>query len=405
MNLNGNTNVASGNSFTVVSGEVAITGRNVGSTTTLRVNNHTSTANIAEFQDAGTSVFTIADGGNITATQNLTVGGSASISGQLSLYGTPVLQSTANQSLTLGGSTTGNVNVNDNFAVLGSNTFTVGTGATVLGGSLDVTGLSTFNGGATVASGQSLTALGPVSLNPDGANDIAIVTDYSTGSYLNITGLDTQTGTQLCVDGSNNVVKCAAGSTTLQGAYNGGNTITTTDARNIAFTLADTTTDASFTLTNQGTANAFIIDDTNAATNTSLDIRSGGSTTLTIDELGNVTTAGDIAINGGDLTTTAGAASLFNSGATTLNIGGAATTVAIGATTGTTTVRNALNVNGLATLNGGATVPNGETFLASGSSTLTPSGSNSVTINTDSDSFLTLNGLDTPVVAGSGILS
>ena len=37
-------------------------------------------------------------------------------------------------------------------------------------------------------------------------------------------------------------------SITLQSAYDGGNTITTTDARNIAFTLADTATDANFTI-------------------------------------------------------------------------------------------------------------------------------------------------------------
>jgi len=66
----------------------------------------------------------------------------------------------------------------------------------------------------------------------------------------------------------------------------------------------------------------------------------------------NATLAGDIAVNGGDVTTTSTTATLFNTNATTLNIGNAATTVSIGAATGTTTVRNDLVVNGTFTVNG-----------------------------------------------------
>jgi fibronectin-binding autotransporter adhesin len=66
----------------------------------------------------------------------------------------------------------------------------------------------------------------------------------------------------------------------------------------------------------------------------------------------NATLAGDIAVNGGDVTTTAATASLFNANATTVNIGSAATAVSIGATTGTTTVRNDLVVTGTFTVNG-----------------------------------------------------
>src|SRR5690606_23594747 len=55
---------------------------------------------------------------------------------------------------------------------------------------------------------------------------------------------------------------------------------------------------------------------------------------------GNITTAGDIALNGGDLTTTAATATLFNATATNLSIGGAATTLTLGASTGTATINN-----------------------------------------------------------------
>jgi len=57
-----------------------------------------------------------------------------------------------------------------------------------------------------------------------------------------------------------------------------------------------------------------------------------------------LTLSGDAAVNGGDITTTQTTFNLINTTATTLNIGQAATTVSMGATTGTTTVRNDLNL-------------------------------------------------------------
>jgi hypothetical protein len=56
---------------------------------------------------------------------------------------------------------------------------------------------------------------------------------------------------------------------------------------------------------------------------------------------GNFTTVGDIAVNGGDLTTTAATFNLLNTDATTLNVGGAATSIVAGATSGTFNIRNA----------------------------------------------------------------
>ncbi len=59
----------------------------------------------------------------------------------------------------------------------------------------------------------------------------------------------------------------------------------------------------------------------------------------------NIITAGDIGVNGGDVTTTAVTASLFNSGATTLNIGASATAINIGADGSMITGGGALTVN------------------------------------------------------------
>jgi hypothetical protein len=80
---------------------------------------------------------------------------------------------------------------------------------------------------------------------------------------------------------------------------------------------------------------------------------------------GDVTIAGDLAVNGGDITTTStGTATVFNTNATTLNVGQAATTVSIGAATGTATINNATTA-----ISGAATV--GSTLAVTGNTTLT----------------------------------
>jgi len=71
------------------------------------------------------------------------------------------------------------------------------------------------------------------------------------------------------------------------------------------------------------------------------------ATLITVDESSNaitlnadsgVTINQDLAVNGGDITTTVtGTATLFNTSATTFNLGGAATAITMGATSGTTT--------------------------------------------------------------------
>ncbi|MFA5021378.1 MAG: hypothetical protein WC517_04990, partial [Patescibacteria group bacterium] len=75
-----------------------------------------------------------------------------------------------------------------------------------------------------------------------------------------------------------------------------------------------------------------------------------GVTKMTLANNGDMTLAGDMAVNGGDLTSTQTTFNLLNSVVTTLNIGGAATSVNIGASTGTTTINNNLLVSKYATV-------------------------------------------------------
>jgi hypothetical protein len=89
------------------------------------------------------------------------------------------------------------------------------------------------------------------------------------------------------------------------------------------------------------------------------DIALGATTgTITIRNAATVI-SGDLEVNGGDITTsTTGIATVFNANATTLHIGSAATAVTLGHDTGTTTINNNLVVSGNLTINGTTTALN-----------------------------------------------
>lgn len=73
----------------------------------------------------------------------------------------------------------------------------------------------------------------------------------------------------------------------------------------------------------------------------------------TLSNSGDITSGGNVAVNGGLVTTTATTAALFNTNATTLNVGGAASTLNLGSASGTTTIKNNGVVSGDLAVNGG----------------------------------------------------
>src|SRR6185437_17150541 len=77
------------------------------------------------------------------------------------------------------------------------------TNTATVGGTLDVTGLATFNGGATVPTGQTFLASGAATFTPNANNSVTINTNPSNSSFLTLTGLTTAPGNALCIDGSN----------------------------------------------------------------------------------------------------------------------------------------------------------------------------------------------------------
>lgn len=150
------------------------------------------------------------------------------------------------------------------------------------------------------------------------------------------------------------------GSFTIDGTANVSDVTLTIGANTVAL---GTDTTGNYVSTIAGTTNQVTVTGSGSETaevtlSLPQDIHSGASPSFT-----GMTLSGDLAVNGADITTTeTGTATVFNTNATTLNMGGAATTVSIGAGTGTTTVNNSLTVTGNLTVNGTTTTVNSTTI-------------------------------------------
>ena len=112
--------------------------------------------------------------------------------------------------------------------------------------------------------------------------------------------------------------------------------------------------------TGSATGGSFIVRTGQVAA--SSDNEQTATTRLTIDTSGNATFTGDVAVNGGDLTTSQTTFNLVNATATTVNFAGAGTTLTIGAASGTTTVRNNLTTTLDLAVNGGDLTTTATTF-------------------------------------------
>lgn len=129
----------------------------------------------------------------------------------------------------------------------------------------------------------------------------------------------------------------------------------TTPSSDVALFGGDLMASGSFNLkSGTGGASQFSVSSTGMLINTV----AGANTIQIAASTGNITTSGDIAVNGGDITTTSGTATLFNTTATNVAIASAGTAVTIGSAggTGTTTVNNNLAVTKSVTVTGDLTV-------------------------------------------------
>jgi hypothetical protein len=197
--------------------------------------------------------------------------------------------------------------------------------------------------------GVNLGVIGDTTFTGDLAvNGGDITTIATTFNLLNTTA----TTGNLFGAGTAITIGATTGTTTIRNA----NTVVTGD---LAVNGADITTTSTGTATvfnaNATTVNAF-----GAAVAVNLG-SAGSSGTLTIKN-DNTVLDGDLQVKGGDLTTNQTTFNLLNATATTINAFGAATTIEIGAATGTTNINNNLDVDGDVNIDGGDLTVSTSTF-------------------------------------------
>jgi len=327
-------NVAFTTGDTDIAGDVTITGDLTvnGTTTTINTSELSVDDKNIELGAVATPTDTTADGGGITlkgATDktinwiNATDSWTSSENFELAsskvyrINGASVLSST-----TLGGAV-----VNSSLTSVG----TIGTGTwqgTIISPTYGGTGVN--NGTKTITLGGNFTHSGAhtLSLTTTGNTALTLPTSGTVANRGNLSQFAATTSAQLA-----GVISDETGS----GALVFGTSPTITTGINAA-----STTMALFNTT------ATTVNFAGAATNIQIGAASG---TTNINN--NLDVDGDINIDGGDLTFSDATINIANTTSTTVNFAGAGTGVTIGATTGTTTIRNAtttlngnLNVNG-----------------------------------------------------------
>ena len=290
------------------------------------------------------------------------------------------------------GAATGTTSINNDLTVDGNTTLgNASTDTTTVAGDLAV------NGGDITSSATSFNLLnGTVTnLNIGGAGtDINVGSNGAGALYLKnaanfISGTTTQAGAAT-FNGNVTLGDASADTVTVNGTTTfAGAAVTTTFAGDVAVNGGDITTSATtFNLVNAtattlnvgGAATTVEIGAATGTTSINNDLTVDGNTTLGNASSDTVTVAGDLAVNGGDMTSSATSFNLLNSTVTSLNLAGAGTDINVGSNAaGALYLKNAtVNVSGSSVLAGAATFNSTATF--NGNVTLGNATSDTVTL-------------------------
>jgi hypothetical protein len=330
---------------------------------------------------------------------NLHVGGNEVLTGDLAVNGGDITTSAATFNLVNATATTVNLAGAGTAVSIGAATGTLTIGNPTITG----TNATTFNmNGASPSIVTTSTATASVfNTNATTGNLFGAATAINIGNATSAT-ITLRPGTLVGSNTTQNVYNTVATTGNLFGAgtaVNIGATTGTLTLNNPTVVGSQTTVDLWNTTTT--TINAF-----GAATLVNI-----GAATGTTNVKNNLDVDGDVNIDGGDLTVSTTTFNLANATATTVNFAGAGTLVNIGAATGTTNVKNNLDVDGDVNIDGGDLTVSTATFnLANttattvnfaGAGTLVnigaSSGTTTVKNNLSVDGNLTVNGTTTAV--------
>ena len=350
----------------VITGDLAVNGGDL-TTTATTFNLVNAAAATVNFASAGTAIQIGAATGTTNIRHNVDIDGDVNIDGGDLTVGTVAfnLANTTATTVNFAGAATsltmsaasGTTTIRNNVDIDGDLNVDGGdltTGATTFN-LLDTTATTiNFGGAATVVDIGSTTGTTTVYNNLVASEDLAVNGNNLTTNKTTFNLVNTTAGT---------VNFAGAGTAITIGAVTGSTTIRhgLTVSGDLVVNGGDfETTATTFNLlpTNALTVNAF-----GAAT----DLHIGGATgTTTINNdlaiAGTTVFTGDLAINGGDLTSSATTFNILPTITTTVNAFGAATTVNIGAATGSTVVKNNLDVDGDVNIDGGDLTVSTTTF-------------------------------------------
>jgi fibronectin-binding autotransporter adhesin len=339
-----------------------------------------TTATTVNFAGAGTTV----NIGNATAAQTINVG-NASTDNATYNFATGVTAGTKTKTVNIGRNGAASSTTNVNIGSSNGGTTTFGSG-TVVGESATQ---NLFNSTATA-------------INFAGAATTLEIGDTGATAVVNLNSTKDSTSSTsggVVVDGGLGVAKNAYIGASLARSGNINASAWTTQGisfAEVAGTYTDTSTLAGNTIANRvahsmaqptfASTNSLTV--TDAATVYIANAPTAGSNTVITNAYalhvaaGNVLLGGDIAVNGGDITTSATTFNLVNANATTVNFAGAATTLEIGAATGTTNINNNLDVDGDVNIDGGDLTVSTSTFnLANATATTLNVGGAATTTN------------------------
>ena len=243
--------------------------------------------------------------------------------------------------------------------------FTVSGDLTVQGGDINVTEVATDINIKDNTAGALVIKEGTNEYLNITTTDAAELITFSTANVdidndLNVDGGDITTNqtTFNLLNANATTVNAFGAATTIDIGANSG----TTSINNNLDVDLDLNVDGGDITTNQTTFNLL---NTNATTvnfaGTATDIQIGAATGTT-NVNNNLDVDGDVNIDGGDLTVSTSTFNLANANATTVNFAGAATSIEIGAATGTTNINNNLDVDGDVNIDGGDLTVSTSTF-------------------------------------------
>ena len=330
-------------------------------TTTSTFNLITNTASTINIGTTSGSTISIASTAGTT-----TVNNSAIITGNLTVNGGTITSTATTFNLLNTTITNANVLGASDTIILGSagGSTTIRNAATRVNGTLTVTGVSVHQGAGAFNSTLSVTGTSTLIGDVTASGDIAVNGGDITSTATTFNLLNA-TVTGLNVGGAANTVLLGGtgGTTTIRNAgtnINGTLTVTGVSVHQGAGAFNSTLTVTGVTTLQGASTLQSAVNMNSTLTVTGVSVHQGAgsfnstlSVTGTSTLIGDVTASGDIAVNGGDITSTATTFNLLNATVTNANVLGAANTVLLGGTGGTATIRNAgTNINGTLTVTG-----------------------------------------------------